>query len=261
MYFVDTCLSNRSHLPYTLTPTASSPTDVTSPATTSRFQPPASLVPPGPPTLTHDPEATQPAATDPVPALVVFDLDYTLWPFWVDTHVSAPVRPADAARSAAVDGLGERLAFYDDVPAVLAALPRAGVRLAVASRTAAPDLARRLLQTLHLPSSPSPDAREKQQQLLLLPQPMRRRAIDVFDAGLEMYPGSKLRHFEALRRRTGVPFEDMLFFDDESRNRETERLGLTMCLARDGLTWAEVERGVDEWRRRRGRGGCARDAT
>ncbi|KAF3356755.1 hypothetical protein VdG1_06178 [Verticillium dahliae VDG1] len=67
-----------------------------------------------------------------------------------------------------------------------------------------------------------------------------------------MYPSSKMRHFEAIRKRTGVAYEEMLFFDDESRNRDTESLGVTMYLVRDGTGWAEIEKGILEWRKRRG---------
>lgn len=195
----------------------------------------------------------------PLPRAVVFDLDYTLWPFWVDTHVSGPPLRANADHSAVADRVGETFAFYGDVPSVLHGLRLAGVRVGVASRTHAPDLGREMLKLLHVPArssvigennnnnnnnSSSSSSSDKDDR--------PRRAIDLFDAGLEIYPSSKLRHFEALHKRTGVPYDQMLFFDDESRNRDTESLGVTMWLVRDGVTWDEVVRGVREWRRRRG---------
>ncbi|KAL2760213.1 hypothetical protein ACRALDRAFT_2094236, partial [Sodiomyces alcalophilus JCM 7366] len=176
-----------------------------------------------------------------LPKLIVFDLDYTLWPFWIDTHVSPPLKP-HASHTRATDRHGESYAFYPDVPSILATLPRAaGIKLAVASRTHTPDLARDLLKMLHISPAAALPKKEKP-----------RKAIDFFDAGLEIYPSSKIRHFESIQRRTGIAYEDMLFFDDESRNRDTEGLGVTMYLIRDGTSWVEIEEGIAEWRRRRG---------
>lgn len=212
----------------------------------------------------------------PLPRLFVFDLDYTLWPFWVDTHVTPPLkvaspaaraghahpRPSQPAPVIAADRIGETFGFYGDVPELLQALPAAGVRVGVASRTSAPDLARDLLRLLQVPAHETAGggggikALKKSRAAAAAATDSKAgptiKAIDAFDAGLEIYPSSKLRHMEALQRRTGIAYEDFLFFDDESRNRNVETLGVTMWLVRDGVTWEEVERGVREWRRRHG---------
>ena len=206
----------------------------------------------------------------PLPRLLVFDLDYTLWPFWVDTHVTPPLKP-NASHSAAADRFGEDYAFYPDVPAILSSLPRlplpnpaaddganaatttspggALLKLGVASRTSSPALARDLLKMLHLPPAPSNESTNSSSSS---GDGKPKKAWDAFEAGLEIYPSSKIKHMEALHKRTGIRFEDMLFFDDEARNRDTETLGVTMWLVRDGVTWEEIEKGVAEWRRRRG---------
>ncbi|XXG94844.1 hypothetical protein Hte_001103 [Hypoxylon texense] len=187
----------------------------------------------------------------PLPRAVVFDLDYTLWPFWVDTHVYPPLRP-NAAHSACTDKVGETFAFYDDVPSVLHGLALAGVKLGVASRTHAPDLGREMLKLLHVPPLSSVLEGNAGAEGGGSKKDKARKAIEFFDAGLEIYPSSKIRHFEALGKRTGIPYTEMLFFDDESRNKDTESLGVTMWLVRDGVSWNEIVDGIKEWRRRRG---------
>ena len=55
-----------------------------------------------------------------------------------------------------------------------------------------------------------------------------------------------------LSKASGVAYEDILFFDDETRNRNVESLGVCFWLVRDGVTKDEVDNGIREWRRRRG---------
>ncbi|KAF2478544.1 magnesium dependent phosphatase 1 [Neohortaea acidophila] len=171
----------------------------------------------------------------PLPKLFVFDLDYTLWPFWVDTHPTPPLKKSTDGGLTVKDAHGGRHGFYNEVAGVLTAIKSRGFQLGAASRTCTPDLARQMLTYLSIPWEGTA-------------QP----AVELFDY-LEMYPGSKTTHFQRIQKRSGVPYEEMLFFDDESRNRNVEELGVTMQLVRDGVTRAEVDKGVESWRKRNGR--------
>ncbi len=121
------------------------------------------------------------------------------------------------------------------MPSILSDLQSSGIIVGAASRTSAPDLGREMLRLLHVS-----DAEGK-----------KRKAIEFFDH-LEIYPGSKITHFNKLQKATGLRFEDMLFFDDEARNRNVEGLGVTMYLVRDGVSRQELEKGIRDWRKRHG---------
>ncbi|KAH0611980.1 uncharacterized protein H6S33_010032 [Morchella sextelata] len=164
----------------------------------------------------------------PLPKLFAFDLDYTLWPFWVDTHPTLPFRYSNP--TTVLDRVDTPYGFYDSVPRILHALRARNIPIAAASRTHSPQGARQALSLLEIEGE---------------------KAIGYFDY-MEIYPGSKITHFKRLMKETGIDYEDMLFFDDEHRNAEVDRqLGVCMVHVLDGMEPGVVDEGVREWRKRR----------
>lgn len=154
------------------------------------------------------------------PAIIVFDLDFTLWDaggMWCDC-----LRPPFShTPHGPVDADGRRVRLYEAVPEILDWCENHEITMAVASRTGAPDWARQLLDMLEI------------------------RDRFAFE---EIYPSSKLRHFESLRRDSGVSYSDMLFFDDEMRNvTEVATLGVTTIHVPNGLTQQVFDAGLDTW--------------
>ncbi|KAH7886595.1 magnesium-dependent phosphatase-1 [Phlebopus sp. FC_14] len=172
----------------------------------------------------------------PLPKLIAFDLDYTLWDFWIDTHIAPPLKQ-DPTTGVVYDSRRRNpttVEFYPDVPQILRDLRAANVSVAACSRTSASKLAREALRLIRIPSGHDTLA-----------------AGEYFDH-LEIYVGSKIRHFKQLNKSTGIPYSDMLFFDDEPySNFEVEKeLGVTFITVRNGLDRPTFERGLQEWRRR-----------
>ncbi|GFG33367.1 hypothetical protein Cfor_04068 [Coptotermes formosanus] len=150
------------------------------------------------------------------PKLIVFDLDYTLWPFWVDTHVTPPFRKDKYG--SIVDATGDKVRYYPEVPEVLDSLQKDGYELAVASRTGEISGANQLLELFDW---------------------------NRYFKYKEIYPGCKVTHFNQFKKQSGVAFKDMLFFDDEHRNiRDLEAHGVTSVLVQRGVTMKVIEQGL-----------------
>eukprot|EP01063_Lacrimia_lanifica_P001653 TRINITY_DN10852_c0_g1_i1.p1 TRINITY_DN10852_c0_g1~~TRINITY_DN10852_c0_g1_i1.p1 ORF type:complete len:218 (+),score=36.35 TRINITY_DN10852_c0_g1_i1:63-716(+) len=169
-----------------------------------------------------------------LPRVICFDVDFTLWPFWVDTHRDPPYKQQPCGR--VVDAEGRCCALYPDVPRILRelrALPAAARPvLAFASRTSAPEWLEDLAKVTRLGD-----------------------ALTMWDAPdhREIYPGSKLRHFRKIAAATGVAPHEMLFFDDEvGSNRDVLQLGVKFVEVKNGMNVSLLHQGLRWYAERHG---------
>ena len=201
---------------------------------------------------------------DLLPSLVVFDLDDTVW--WPEMYMTAGnfhFEPPGSTR--VVDRLGEELTIHPGARVAIEEMlnrprwRRANAQIAFASRTDEPEWAMEAMRLLRVCTDP------------------RGREVTLEDAvdHAEVYPvRSKTEQFHRLKEKSGVPFDEMLFFDNESRNvREVATLGVCCVFTPDGMTvenWREglakfeehaANRGGDEESRGGARPGLRRDGS
>ncbi|XP_038226395.1 magnesium-dependent phosphatase 1-like isoform X3 [Dermochelys coriacea] len=113
------------------------------------------------------------------PCLWVLALDYTLWPFWVDTHVDPPFQRGRAG--SVLDARSHPVRLYAEVLAVLEQLQDLGVPMAAASRTGETRGATQLLELF---------------------------GVRHFLRQVEIYPGGKSAHFHRCHLRPGPRWND-----------------------------------------------------
>ncbi|KIM55700.1 hypothetical protein SCLCIDRAFT_1220986 [Scleroderma citrinum Foug A] len=178
-----------------------------------------------------------------LPRLIAFDLDYTLWAFGayglspplVQDHTTGIVCDSPTA----CDGTESPptiVKFHREVPMILKNLRSLGVTVATCSRTSTPKMALEALKLIRIIDGSSTDTRSK---------------LSLCE--LELYRTDKTVHFKEVHIKTGLPYSEMLFFDDETRNQDVETLGVTFILVPEGrgMDIELLEQGIQEWRRRR----------
>lgn len=154
--------------------------------------------------------------------LIVFDLDYTLWPFWVDTHVSPPFKKR--SDGTIVDRSNRKVKCYEEVPNVLSTLKSLGYKMAIASRTSAIQDANDLIEKFGWSS--------------------------YFDYK-QIYPGCKKTHFSEIKKDSRLSYDQMIFFDDESRNiSDLTSVGVMSILVDDGVHFDLVKNALRKFQLR-----------
>ncbi|KAL0454349.1 UNVERIFIED_CONTAM: Magnesium-dependent phosphatase 1 [Sesamum latifolium] len=145
-----------------------------------------------------------------LPRLVVFDLDYTLWPFYCEC-LSKHDMPS----------------LYPHAKGILYALKDKGIDIAIASRSPTSDIANTFFEKLGLKS-------------LFVAQ-------EIFSSWTH-----KTDHFQKIKQRTGVPYTEMLFFDDEDRNiNAVSKMGVTSILVDDGVNLEAFRQGLSKFSQNR----------
>lgn len=166
------------------------------------------------------------------PSIVVFDLDYTLWPWWCDYHVQPPI--SIITDEQLTDAGGFTMSLFPDVNSIIRELKENGVTIIGASRTPTPHIAKKILSLMKIDGIPMKD----------------------YFASLQWGEGTKTKHIRNAVKELGLKKEldsgSAILFDDESRNRDVEKINCHFAYIddyRNGLTREIFEQSLHRWTR------------
>ncbi|OUM56459.1 hypothetical protein PIROE2DRAFT_49432, partial [Piromyces sp. E2] len=134
---------------------------------------------------------------------------------------------------------GSRIKFYKDVPLIIHSLKRNDIKVGLASRTGAISWAEQIVKLIPLPLIQEDEVPKSE----LYSKSLK----DVVDI-IEIYPTSKIRHIKQIAKTFDINLNEILFFDDESRNiRDLKSLGVTSILVDDGMTVKVLHEGLRQY--------------
>lgn len=151
------------------------------------------------------------------PKVIVFDLDYTLWPFWVDKGINIELPFKQIGEHKVCDATGREVKSFPDITPLLQRLHNEGYKIGIASEAFYKDECAKLVRLF---------------------------GWEEFIDYEEIYPGSKIFHFIKIKKSSGVEFCDMLYFDDEKEHLAEVAAtctGITTCWADRGVSEELVE--------------------
>lgn len=153
--------------------------------------------------------------------LIVFDLDYTLWPL----HVDCSDPPFRKSEKNIVDARGKKIQPFPHSTNILQTLSALGYKIGIASRTGAIKEGCSLIKLFGWT-----------------------QYIDY----QEIYPGCKVKHFNQFKKQSGIPYERMLFFDDENRNIvDINQIGAVAIYVHNGVSNQVVADGIAQFVRKK----------
>ncbi len=159
------------------------------------------------------------------PQLAVFDLDDTLWTpeMWL---LSGPPFTKDSS-GRVFDRNRQHVYLFPEAQEILKEI-HPSVKIGYASRTEYPDWAMECLRLIHVFEKTT--------------------MLDIMHIA-EIYPTDKIKHFKNIQKKTGIPFEEMVFFDNEYRNIEdVSKLGVHCVYTPEGLNWKYWQSGLKMYR-------------
>lgn len=144
-----------------------------------------------------------------------------MWPYDQYPEMRQPYRKLP--NGWVVDNRGVHLTPYPEVDRVLTEIHASGIPVAAASRTVSAKGASSLIELF---------------------------GWKKYFKYIELYPGTKLEHFQQLKKDSKVDYHEMLFFDNDQENiDEISKIGVTCILvnARIGMTIELLKYGLDKF--------------